>query len=112
MIFVKVVMNVRPEKQKELVQTLLSMMAPMQKRVGCQSCSFLCDIQDKNRIHVFEEWENREMLNHYLESDIFGVLLGIKSLLRKPHSVRIYTVQQTEGINAIRKIRRKRPGSL
>jgi hypothetical protein len=103
-------MNVLPEKQKEVVQTLLSMIGPMEKELGCLSYSLLCDMKDHNLLSVLEEWENRENLDHHLKSDIFGVLLGTKSLLCNPHGIHIYTVQQAEGMNAVRAIRSKRLG--
>jgi quinol monooxygenase YgiN len=108
MIVVRITMNVLPEKQKEVVQTLLSMTGPMEKELGCLSYSLLCDIKDHNRLSVFEEWENREKLDHYLKSDIFGVLLGTKSLLCHAHGIQIYTVQLAEGMNAVRAARSKR----
>ena len=110
MIVVRITMNVLPEKQKEVVQTLLSMIGPMEKEVGCLSYSLLCDMTDNNLLSVLEEWENRENLDHHLKSDIFGVLLGTKSLLCRPHGIRIYTVQQAEGMNAVRTARSKGPG--
>jgi quinol monooxygenase YgiN len=108
MIVVRITMNVLPEKQKEVVQTLLSMMGPMEKELGCLSYSLLCDLKDHNLLSVLEEWEDREKLEHHFRSDIFGVLLGTKSLLCHPHGIQIYTVQQAEGMNAVRASRSKR----
>lgn len=108
MIVVRITMNVLPEKQKELVQTLLSMMGPMEKVMGCLSYALLCDMNDKNLICVLEEWENRDKLDLHLKSDIFGVLLGTKGLLRQPHGIHIYTVQRAEGMNAVRTARNNR----
>jgi quinol monooxygenase YgiN len=99
---VRITMNVLPEKQKEVVQTLLSMMGPMERETGCLSYSLLCDMKDRNLLSVLEEWENREKLDHHLNSDLFGVLLGTKSLLCQPHGIHIYTVQKTEGMKAVR----------
>ena len=107
MIVVRISMNVLPEKQKEVVQTLLSMMGPMEKEAGCLSYSLLCDMRDHNLLSVLEEWENRERLDHHLKSDMFGVLLGTKSLLCQPHGIQVYTVQQAEGMNAVRAARSK-----
>ena len=108
MIVVKITMNVLPEKQKELVQTLVSMTGSMEKEAGCLSYALFCDMKDKNRLCVLEEWENREKLDHHLSSEMFGVLLETKSLLCQPHGIHIYTVQQAEGMNALRTERGKR----
>ena len=101
MIIVQITMQVLPEKQKEVVQTLLSLITPMEREVGCLSYALLCDMNDKNLIYVFEEWENREKLDHHLQSDMFGVLLGTKSLLHRSHGIHIYTVQKAEGTSAV-----------
>ena len=101
MIIVQITMQVLPEKQKEVVQTLLSLMTPMERAVGCLSYALLYDTNDKNLLYVFEEWENREKLDHHLQSDMFGVLLGTKSLLQRSHDIRIYTIKKAEGMSAV-----------
>jgi quinol monooxygenase YgiN len=108
MIVVRITLNVLPEKQKEVVQTLLSMMGPMEKEAGCLSCSLLSDVKDKNQLCVLEEWKNHEKLDRHLKSDMFGVLLGAKSLLCQPHGIRIYTIQLTEGMKAVHTARSER----
>jgi quinol monooxygenase YgiN len=101
MIIVRITMQVLPEKQKEVVQTLQSLMVPMEREAGCLSYALLCDMKNQNLLCVLEEWENRNKLDHHLQSDIFGVLLGTKSLLHQPHDIHIDTVQQSEGMNAV-----------
>ena len=59
MIVVPITMNMLPEKQKEVVPTLLSMTGPMEKALNCLSFSLLCDIKAHNLLSVFEEWGNR-----------------------------------------------------
>lgn len=108
MIIVLISMQVQAEKHKEVVQTLLSLMSPMDRVAGCLNYVFLSDIQDRNILYVFEEWENRQKLDNHLKSDLFGVLLGIKSLLRQPHCIHIYTVEKSEGMNAVLSARSKR----
>jgi quinol monooxygenase YgiN len=112
MVFVQITMHVLPEKQKEVVQTLLSLLHPMGREVGCLSYSLLCDIKDKSLLYVLEEWENREKLDIHLKSDMFGVFLGTKSLLRRSHGIHIYTVQKTEGMKAVVAARDKRSNGM
>ena len=101
MIVVRITMNVLPEKQLEVTQTLLSMIEPTGKEAGCLSYAVFCDIKDKNRFSVLEEWNSREDLDHHIRSHRFGVLLGTKTLLREPPKIQISTVSQMEGIEAI-----------
>jgi len=107
-IIVRITMNVLPEKQLEITQTLLSMIKPTQNESGCQSCHVFRGIEDKNGFSLIEEWETREDLDDHIKSDRFSVLLGTKSLLREPPQIEIHTVSHSEGMEAIDAVRSKR----
>jgi quinol monooxygenase YgiN len=107
MIIVKITMNVLPEKQKEVMQTLLSMIKPDGKEKGCLSHDIFCDIQDNQVFSLIEEWETREDMENHMKSDRFSALLGTKSLLVKPSEIRIYTVSHSEGMEAVKIARGK-----
>ena len=91
MIIVRISIHVLAEKHKEVLQTLLSLMPPMEREEGCMSYAFSNDIKEKTIFYIHEEWENRHKLDNHLKSDLFGVLLGLKGLLRQPHGIHIYT---------------------
>lgn len=101
-------MSVLPEKQLEVMQTLLSMIEPTEMETGCLSYAVLSNIEDSNSFSLLEEWETREHLDHHIMSHRFGVLLGTKTLLSEPPTIHIHTVAQSEGIEAIHRIRNKR----
>ena len=107
MIIVRISIQVLAEKQKEVMQTLLSLKVPMEREAGCLSYALLSDLKDKNTLYIIEEWQTRQNLDNHLKSDLFGVLLGLKSLLRQPHGIRIYTVEKAEGMKAVRSARGK-----
>ena len=100
-------MNVLPEKQKEVLQTLLSMIETMGKVKGCLSYGIFCDIEDKNVFNLISEWETRQHLDHHMRSDRFSVLLGTKSLLCEPLKIQIFTVSDSEGIETVNAVRNK-----
>jgi quinol monooxygenase YgiN len=108
MIVVRIAMNVLPGKQKELVQTILSMIGPMGNERGCLSFHAFRDIEDKNGFDLIAEWATREDLDHYIRSDRFSVLLGTKSLLCDPPQVQIHTVSHSEGMESVNAARGKR----
>lgn len=108
MIVCRITMNVVPEKQLEMMQTLISMIEPTAKEVGCISYSVFCDIEDENRFSLLEEWKTREDLDHHIASPRFGVLLGTKALLTGPLGIQIHTVSHSEGIDAIHTARAKK----
>ena len=107
MILFRITMNVLPEKQKEFMQTLLSMIEPAGKEEGCLSYDVFCDMEDNHVFSLIEEWETREDLDHHIRSERFGVLLGTKSLLAKPLEMKIHTVSHSEGAEAVKALRGK-----
>jgi len=108
MIVVRITMNVLPEKQLEITQTLLSLIEPTGKEAGCLNYAVFCDIEDKNRFSLLEEWETREDLDTHLMSSRFGVLLGTKTLLSEPLEIRIHTISRSEGMEVIHTARNKK----
>ena len=107
MIVVRIIMNVLPEKQKEVMQTLLSMIESPGKESGYLSYGIFCDIEDKNVFNLISEWETRKDLDDHIKSDRFSVLLGTKSLLCEPLKIEILTVSHSEGIEAVNSVRKK-----
>ncbi len=108
MIIVRITMNVLPEKQLEVMQTLFSMIEPTGKEAGCLSYAVYCDIEDKNRFSLLEEWETREDLDHHIGSHRFSVFLGSKPLLCEPPKIQIHTVSKSEGMEAVHAVRNKK----
>jgi len=108
MIVVRIVMNVIPEKQKEVMQTLLSMIESPEKENGYLSYGIYCDIEDKNIFNLISEWKTRQDLNHHMRSVRFSVLLGTKSLLSEPLQIQVLTVSGFQGIEAVHSARKKR----
>ena len=108
MVIVKIALNALPEKQKEVMQTLLSMIESTKKERGCLSHHVFRDIEDKNGFSLIEEWETREDLDQHIRSAKFGVLLGTKSLLCEPPNIQIHTVSNSERMPAVNAARDKR----
>jgi quinol monooxygenase YgiN len=107
MIIVRITMAARPEKRKEVMQTLISMIEPTLQEKGCLSYQVFQDIQDKNVFNLIKEWKTREDLDHHLRSGRFGVLLGIKILLNEQQNIQIHTISHSEGIEAVHVVRGK-----
>jgi hypothetical protein len=81
MIIFRTTMNVFLDKRTEVMQTLLSMIEPIENVRGCLSCHVFRDIEEKN------------------------VLLGTKSLLCEPLQIEIHTVSHTEGMETVKAAR-------
>jgi len=107
MIVVRITMTALPENQLEVMQTFLSMIEPSAKETGCLSYAVFHDIEDKNHFNLLQEWATREDLDHHINSNRFGVLLGTKALLNGPPNVEIHTVSCSEGMEAVNAVRGK-----
>lgn len=92
-IMVRIIIHVLPEKQQEVLQTLLSLIEPSRKEQGCLSYGVFRNIEDEHILNVISEWESSRHLALYKSSDRFRVVLGTKSLLQEPLKVQILTAQ-------------------
>jgi quinol monooxygenase YgiN len=99
-------MHVLPGKQKEVLQTLLSLIEPPGND-GCLSYDIFNDIEDNSVFSLISEWQSRRQLNLHMSSDRFSVLLGTRSLLSEPLKIQILTVSDVEGIEAVNAVRQK-----
>jgi quinol monooxygenase YgiN len=108
MIIVRITMTARPEKRKEVMQTLLSMIEPTLREKGCLSYQAFQNIEDENVFSLIKEWETREDLDHHMRSDRFGVLFGTKILLTEQQNIQIHTISHSEGIEAVHAARGRR----
>jgi quinol monooxygenase YgiN len=111
MFVVRITMTSMPDKQLEVMQTLLSMIEPTGIETGCLSYAGFRDIENMNRFNLLGEWESREDLDRYIRSARFGVLLGTKSLLREPPQIEIHTVSSSEGMESVNAVRSGRSES-
>ncbi len=108
MVVFRITMHAIPEKRLEIMQTLLPMIEPTARKAGCLSFRVFCDIEDEDRFGLMGEWKTREDLDRHIASRQFSVLLGTKVLLSEPLEIRIFTVSNAEGMDAIHKVRDNR----
>jgi quinol monooxygenase YgiN len=92
-IFVRI--RVRPEKRKELSQTLQSINEQVRKENGCLHSGFYQNVEDENDFLVVEEWATQKESDDHLRSDLFTVLMGAKSLLSRSAETVIHTVDRS-----------------
>ena len=87
--------NVRPEKHKELSQTLHSIVEQVRKQSGCLHAGFYQNVESETDFFVIEEWTTQKDSDDHLRSDIFTVLLGARCLLSRPPEIVIHTVSNS-----------------
>jgi quinol monooxygenase YgiN len=73
--------TVRPEKRKELCQTISSLLDPVKREKGCLNYGFYEEADDGNTLVLIGEWETPDDWNNHLYSNNLAVLLGSISLL-------------------------------
>ena len=78
-----------PEKQKEVLLTLPSLLQQPEKEEGCLSYGSFSDIEDENAFNLISEWKTRQYLDQHMRSDRFNILLSTKSLLSEPLKIQI-----------------------
>ncbi|MEN8782235.1 MAG: putative quinol monooxygenase [Desulfobacterales bacterium] len=76
-------MNVRPEKRKELLQTLEAIMERVRKETGCVKANLYQDMENDRGFMLIEEWRNQQDLENHIRSDSFSVLQGANGLLER-----------------------------
>jgi quinol monooxygenase YgiN len=104
---IRTILNVLPEKQKEVLQTLVALAEPAGKENGCLSYGIFSDIKNGNVFNLISEWKTRGHLDNHVRSGRFTVLLGTKSLLSEPMKIQIFTASDAEGTEAVNSIRKK-----
>lgn len=105
MIEATIKMNVIPEKRSEFLQTLRLMTKQILKEKGCMSCYFYQDVENENIFSLIGSWKTQEELDSHLKSDIFGALIGTKSLLLNHPEINIKAISYIAGIEAVKKVR-------
>jgi quinol monooxygenase YgiN len=97
-IFVR--MKVRPEKRKELSQTLHSIVEQVRKESGCLHSGFYQDVENEKDFLVVEHWATQQGSDDHLRSDLFTVLMGAGSLMSRPPEIVIHTVNHSTELEA------------
>ena len=100
MVITFVRMSVRPEKRKELSQTLLSIVEQVRKESGCLHAGFYENVDNETDFLVVEEWATQKDSDDHLRSDIFAVLLGAGTLMHRPPEIVIHTVSHSSALEA------------
>lgn len=89
----------RPEKRKELTQTLQSIVERVRQESGCLHAGFYQDVENEKHFLVIEEWATQRDSDNHLRSDIFTVLVGAGSLMHRPPAIVLRTVSRSTELN-------------
>lgn len=101
-------MKANPGKFQELHQTLEALLPMIRGQKGCRDCRISRDIEDEEVLTLAVDWDAREDLEQYVGSEDGSALLGAVELLSETSRVALGRDLSWEGIEALKKMRKKR----
>lgn len=103
MILLTMRIQIRTAKRWEFLQNAEEVLKKLKDTSGCVRYYLYQDYSDENIFCFVQEWESRQILEKYLRSTDFGVLLGSVKVLSEPVEIKIdFTQGNMETVNAIR----------
>jgi quinol monooxygenase YgiN len=97
--------KVNPNKRTEFLQVVNSLFNSNPNNIRYISYNAYQNTQDPNSLFLVELWENIDLVNDHLQSEMFTVFLGaMKILLEGEPVVEIHTIYETETIRSIDEI--------
>jgi quinol monooxygenase YgiN len=100
MVIILIRISVRPEKRKELSQTLHSIVGQVRRESGCLQANFYQSVENEKDFLLVEEWGTHTDSDEHLRSDIFTVLMGAGSLMHQPPEIVIHSVSRSTELEA------------
>ncbi len=97
----------RAGKLQELDQTLQALLPTIRKERGCRDCQISRDVEHEDVFFVSAHWERRRDLENYMRSTSGAALLGALDLLSDRAAARIDRDAREEGIDVLRRMRRR-----
>jgi quinol monooxygenase YgiN len=100
-------MIVRPERRRDLLETMRGMLEPARVERGCLSFRLYEDVENRNALILLEEWATQEDLERHISKDNQRQLLGLMDLLSEQPELRFNTVSYTAGMDLIKDVLKK-----
>ena len=94
-------MIVRPERRRDLLETMRGMLEPARVERGCLSYRLYEDVENRNAFVLLEEWATQEDLERHISKDNQRRLLALMDLLSEQPEFRFDTVSHTAGMDLI-----------
>jgi len=106
-ILVTLRMIVRPERRRDLLETLRGMLEPVRVERGCLSYRLYEDVEDRNTFVLVEEWKTQKDIESHILTDNQRRLLALMDLLSEQPELRFNTVSHTAGMEFIEDVLKK-----
>jgi quinol monooxygenase YgiN len=97
-------MVVRPERRRDLLETMRGTLEPARVERGCLSYRLYEDAENRNAFVLVEEWETQQDLESHIRTDNQRRMLALMDLLSEQPEWRFNTVSHTAGMDLIEKV--------
>ena len=94
-------------KTQELYSTLQALLPAIRKENGCRDCRVWRDVEDEEIFFLTVDWDTRASFETFMPSESGGALLGAIDLLSETAKVRIGNNEPWEGIDILKRMRKK-----
>ena len=105
MIISSLKITVSPEKHKDVLQLVRSLLGPTRARPGCIGISFFQDTDEPDSFFLLEKWESHQDLERHLASDDYRRKLSLMDLSSQAPEIHFHEVSETKGMDWIIAVR-------
>jgi quinol monooxygenase YgiN len=88
-----------------MIQTLRSLMLPLQAAPGFLSCRLYLEADNPNVVCYVEEWQTPEELDQQIRSDHYTRLLSLMEEAAEPPELRLSWVTEVKGLEYLESVR-------
>ena len=85
-------LKAHPNKRKELLLTIESLVAEMRLENDCANACCYQKVEDENDFLLFGQWATQRDAEALLASDIFTVLRGAEGLMAQKPKIAMHTI--------------------
>jgi quinol monooxygenase YgiN len=101
MIMLRVQLRVAPAIRDRAAKSLVRLIGPTRAARECTHCSTYADVEDPNSLLYVEEWATQDAIEARLRAADLRVLLSVLDLACEPPTIRLDTINETRGLEAI-----------
>lgn len=94
------------EGRRHFLDAAKMILGPTKIKPGCIDCRLYQDLEEPDALFLVEEWGSRQMYERHINSDQYWIILSLMEASDQLPEIKINTVSNTEGLEAIEAVRR------
>lgn len=100
-------LKAKSDKSRELHQALQVLPSSFREEKGCLDCQVYRDVEDEDVFRLNLRWDGLSNFERATHSGSVGILLGIVNLLTETARIRFGQDGSWEGVDTLRRMRKK-----